>query len=265
MEVLDEEFSDVVRYIENHRHIKIEDKENEFNWVMDVVKLFKRIDSDSSILEIGTGIGWFPIMCSLKGLKCKGLEISPSLVEYAKELGAQYGVVPEIELGSIEDADIGKGQYDFIHASSVFEHVKNWEPALVKVYNALKPGGLFYFVSTNKFSLHSGEYKFPLYGWLPDKWRYALRVKRQGADIMKLGIDFNQFTYWQLRRTFRSIGFNPIYDYLQYKFIADPTLSLTKNHMKRFVLRVIKAFPPARWTALTFLRNTAFVCIKPES
>src|SRR5207244_2759559 len=76
-----------------------------------------------------------------------------------------------------------------------------------RIFRALKPDGVFYFTSTNKFSLVSGEYNFPLYGWLPDRWRYALRTRRQGEDIMNLGIDFNQFTFPQLRRFFRKTGF----------------------------------------------------------
>jgi hypothetical protein len=32
----------------------------------------------------------------------------------------------------------------------------------------------------NKFSLKSGEYAFPLYGWLPNSLRYKLRIAGQG-------------------------------------------------------------------------------------
>ena len=86
-------------------------------------------------------------------------------------MGYAYGVVPEIALGNIEDTEIGTAQYDVIIASNVFEHVELWREGLRKIAVALKPGGLLFFESTNKFSFTSGEYSaFPLYGfygWLP--------------------------------------------------------------------------------------------------
>ena len=75
---------------------------------------------------------------------------------------------------------------------------------------------MFWFDSTNKFSFVSGEYEFPLYGWLPNSWRFKLRRWKQGDDIMKLGIDFNQFTYPMLRRAFKRAGFSAV-DFIDFK------------------------------------------------
>ena len=100
------------------------------------------------------------------------------------------------------------GKYDIIIANATYEHVKEWEAGLENIFNALKDGGLLYFVSTNKFSFISGEYpKIPLYGWLPNSWRYFLRINLQAKDIMEWGIDFHQFTFFQLRRYFKKLGF----------------------------------------------------------
>ena len=175
---------------------------------------FKAIDENTDMLEVGVGTGWFPILCKKKGLRCKGIEISRQLVEYAHEYGGRYGIEPDIELGNIEETEIGESRYDVIIATSAFEHVERWREGLGKIHRALRPGGLFYFYSTNKFSFRSGEFDFPLYGWLPDAWRYRLRVSRQGEEIMKLGIEFNQFTFPQLRRAFRELGYTTVYDRL---------------------------------------------------
>ncbi|MEP6601118.1 MAG: class I SAM-dependent methyltransferase, partial [Nitrospirota bacterium] len=199
MQIHHEEISDVSRYIANHRHIGLEDKEIAYQNYLRQARQFHAVDESTVMLEIGTGTGWFPLLCKARGLNCKGLEISPQLIDYAKEFGARYGVDPDIELGNIEDSDIGEDRYDVIFLISVFEHVEHWELGLRKVYRALKPGGIVVFESTNKFSPTSGEYSFPLYGWLPDRLRYRLRMARQGADIMHLGIDFNQFRYPMLR------------------------------------------------------------------
>jgi hypothetical protein len=144
-----------------------------------------------------------------------------------------------------------------IIASSVFEHVEHWQRAIRRVYEALRQGGAFFFSSTNKFSFVSTEYSFPLYGWLPDRWRYRLRVARQGPDVMHLGIDFHQFRYSQLRREFRRLGFSRIDDRVDHLAAA-----AAAHPLKRMVVRICRALPPAKALVLAFSDATVFVCVK---
>jgi len=259
MKIHKEELSDVTRYIQNHRHISLDEQEKTFEIKMRYIKRFKTIDQKMKLLEIGTGTGWFPILCEKKGISCMGLEISPQLIAYARNFGRRYGIEPDIRLGNIEETDIGRSEYDVIIASSVFEHVEYWQKGIRKVFTALKPGGLFYFSSTNKFSFRSSEYNFPLYGWLPDSWRYRLRISRQGEDIMKLGIDFNQFTYFQLRRFFKELGFSIALDQVD---MLDPDNLANPRIWKKIVLRILKRIKPTKHLALLFRPGTSFICIK---
>ena len=260
MKVHLEELSDVTRYIRHHEHIRLEDNEAEYRSTMWRLNWFKPIDENTRILEIGIGTGWFPIMCKMKGLSCKGIEISPQLVEYAKEFGRSYGVEPDIEVANVEEADLGSSVYDVVVAVSVFEHVEDWRSGIRNIYRALKPGGIFYFNSTNKFSLaRSREYHFPLYGWLPDSWRFRLRKYRQGEDIMKLGIDFNQFTYPALRKCMESAGFSAVLDMVD-MFNADNLHS--PKPWKRMVIRALQHSGPFKHVFLTFAPGTTFVCVK---
>jgi 2-polyprenyl-3-methyl-5-hydroxy-6-metoxy-1,4-benzoquinol methylase len=259
MKIYEGELDDVTRYLERHDDIPLEDKENSFEHILNKIRPFKTIDEKTEMLEVGVGTGWIPILCKKKGLRCKGIEISPQLVEYAYEYGRKYGIEPDIELGNIEDTDIGESIFDVIIATSVFEHVEHWREGLYKIYRALKPGGAFFFYSTNKFSPRSGEYNFPLYGWLPDSWRYRLRVARQGEDIMKLGIDFNQFTFPQLRRAFRKLGYSEIYDRLDL-FCLGAAVSTDSSRGK--MLRIANRIPPLKHLVLLFASGTQFVCIK---
>lgn len=259
MEIYKGDLSDVTRYLERHDQIPLEDKETTFKILMGKISPFKTIDGNTEILEVGVGTGWFPILCKKKGLRCRGIEISPQLVKYAHEYGKRYGIEPDIELGNIEETDIGDSRYDVIIATSAFEHVEHWREGLEKIYNALRPEGLFYFYSTNKFSFKSGEFDFPLYGWLPDAWRYRMRISRQGEEIMKLGIDFNQFTFPQLRRAFTKLGYMRIYDRLDL-FCLDT--SGTSKSTKERILRIANRIPPLKQLALLFAPGTQFVCIK---
>jgi SAM-dependent methyltransferase len=254
MEIHREELSDVTRYIENHRHQTLDDNREEYNATMKILRRYIQPGAETPMLEIGTGTGAFPLMCRLDGIPCDGVEISPQLVEYAVEFAKQYNLESTIRLGNIEDQEIGEARYQIIVCNSVFEHIEHWRPALKKIFKALKPGGVFLFSSTNKFSFTSGEYKFPLYGWLPDQWRYALRRKMQGPDIMKLGIDFNQFRYPVLRKAFQETGYNEIYDLVD---LADPVSAVKKR-----ILNLARVSPVFKWPVLTFNSATVMVGIK---
>ncbi|MBL8227456.1 MAG: class I SAM-dependent methyltransferase [Bryobacterales bacterium] len=258
MRVPSGDLSDVTRYVDNHRHITLTDKTVHFENLLAYVRPFHTLDANTKMVEVGTGTGWFPIMCKMKGLNCKGLEISPQLVEYAREFGRANGVEPDIEVGNIEEGNLGTGVYDVVIASSVFEHVENWRLGLKHVYQALKPGGVLFFESTNKFSFTSGEYpSMPCYGWLPNWARYRFRMAVQGRDIMENGIDFHQFTYIGLRRAFREVGFRRILDRVQ---VADP--ESVSSPLKRNVLKLCKKVPLAKEATLFFFEGTTFVCIK---
>lgn len=256
MRIHEEELSDVSRYIENHRHQTLRDNEPHYQNLLGFVTPYIKLGPHLKMLEVGTGTGWFPIMCKKNGLNCRGLEISPQLVAYAREFGRANGVEPDIQLGNIEEANLGTEQFDVIFASSVFEHIENWRLALDILYRALKPGGVFFFESTNKFSFVSGEYWIPLYNWLPNGARYRLRMKMQGADIMKNGIDFHQFRYGMLRRAFRKAGFSRCMDRFE---IADPE---RKSGWRRSMIRAFQKSPVLRKMALTFMDGTTFVCVK---
>ena len=258
MEIHREELSDVTRYIDTHRHIRLEDKEKAYRNLLRYIRRAKVVTPETRMLEVGTGTGWFPLLCKRDGLSCKGLEISPQLVAYAHEVGREYGIEPDIELGNLEETNLGEGQFDVVICSSVFEHVERWREGLAIIYRALAPGGVLFFESTNKFSLTSGEWPaFPVYGWLPDQARYKLRMMVHGKDIMKLGIDFHQFRYPLLRRTFRELGFTKIIDRVD---LTEP--SEISSAAKRSIASACKQSAVIKHVALTFFDATTFVCVK---
>jgi len=249
----------VADYLDARKETFLDEMESEFDTVMKLVGQYKTIGADTRVLEIGTGTGWFQIRCKRLGIDCSGLEIDPDLAACARELGQRNRVTVDIEVGSIEETDIGVGRYDLIVANSTFEHVKDWRTGLAKVAAALKPGGVLYFGSTNKFSLRSGEYWIPLYGWLPDAARYGLRRMLQGDAIMDWGIDWNQFTYPLLRRYFKQIGFSQVFDRAE---VLDPDRLNHPTPLKRTVLRLLRKYKALRHPFLWFSHDTLFVCIK---
>jgi SAM-dependent methyltransferase len=261
MKIYHEELSDVQRYLANHKDSELDDKRSYYESIMQSVRRFKQVDANTKMIEIGTGTGWFIILSLLEGLNCRGMEISPQLIQRAKEIGAKYNLTPDIMLANLEDADLGYEQYDVAICSSVFEHVELWREGLRKVADSLKPGGLMFFESTNKFSFHSGEYsEFPLYGfygWLPNPMRYRLRMAVHGDDIMKLGIDFHQFRYPVLRKEFERCGFRTILDRVQ---MADE--AVVSSRFRKNLVRLSRRIPAVKAASLTFSDATRFICIK---
>jgi SAM-dependent methyltransferase len=259
MRIHHEDLSDAARYIESRKHLRLEDQVPPIENILETIGRFHRLGPETELLEIGVGDGWFQIYCKQKGLQVRGLEISPQLLEISKEIGRRYGVELDLDLGNVEETDLGRERYDVVVARSIFEHVELWQQGVRRIYDALKPGGVFYFDSTNKFSFTSGEYDFPLYGWMPNSWRYRLRRARQGDDIMKFGIDFHQFTYPQLRRHFRRVGFSRVLDLVDFK---DVDAIRSDAQWKRVVLGTLKRARPLKHVALNFAPATVFICVK---
>ena len=256
MKIHYEELPEIRRYIKNQQHYGLQGKVAQYERYLRLIGKARKVDPATRMLEVGTGTGWFPLLCKANGLQCKGLEISPQLIKVAMELGAENGIVPDLALGNVEDTDIGTGEYDVIIASAVFEHVEKWYEGRTRIYRALRPGGVLFFESTNKFSLKPTEFPIPFYGSLPDSLRYRLRIMVQGPEIMKLGIDFHQFRYGLLRRTFREVGFSR---YLDSVDLSD----LGRLHgLKRAMMSAAKRNAWARALLLTFVDATTLVCTK---
>ena len=76
---------------------------------------------------------------------------------------------------------------------------------------------------------------------------------------MQWGIDFNQFTHPQLRRSFTQLGFRNVYDRVD---ALDPDNLAHPTWKKRLLLKVLKRVPGARSVAMTFVPTTLFVCVK---
>src|ERR1700761_4202242 len=118
MQVHQEPIREIDRYIANEGTYKLEDKIPYYERYLSFVGRLKKVDPSMRILEVGTGTGWFPILCKKNGLNCTGLEISPQLLELGMEIGRRNGVVPDIRLGNIEDGNVENESYDVIIASS---------------------------------------------------------------------------------------------------------------------------------------------------
>jgi len=248
-----------VEYLEREGQRPLEAYEDAFRKFVRLASRFHPLAPGTRILEVGIGTGSFPVLCAKHGLECVGLEISPQLIAFAQKRAEENGVSIDLRLGNIEVAILEPAAFDVVVADSVFEHVENWCEGLTNVAATLRPGGVLLFSSTNRFSLRSGEFWLPLYGWLPNQIRYWLRRMIEGADVMRFGIDFHQFTYPTLRRGLQDAGFTHVYDVAD---LLDPERLNHPTWWKVALVRAMRRSPIVRRLALTLWPSTEFVAIK---
>ena len=71
MRIYDEKLPEITRYLENQGRL-LEDKEAQFENYLRLIRKVHAVDADTRILEVGTGNGWFPLLCKRRGLSIGG-------------------------------------------------------------------------------------------------------------------------------------------------------------------------------------------------
>lgn len=120
-------------YVEKHLG---EYKTKVFNEILDHMDPFR--SNFTELLDVGSGIGYFLYLVSKRGYKTTGLELSPVMIDYAKE---KYG----IKLLSVDLRDkilLKSNSFDIVTSLDVFEHLLDPADVLKEIYRVLKPGGL---------------------------------------------------------------------------------------------------------------------------
>ncbi|MGC8947205.1 MAG: methyltransferase domain-containing protein, partial [Anaerolineae bacterium] len=91
----------------------------------------------ASVLELGSAHGGFVAMLRWAGFEATGLELSPWVVEFAR----QHFGVPML-LGAIEDQQVEPGSLDMIALMDVLEHLPDPVGTIQHCLNLLKPDGV---------------------------------------------------------------------------------------------------------------------------
>jgi ubiquinone/menaquinone biosynthesis C-methylase UbiE len=159
--------------------------------------------------------------------------------------------------GTAEKMPIPDESQDVVVCESILEHVESPRLALSEVYRLLKPGGVAWLVTTNKwrFSVlgHNGEYNVPFFNWLPPVLQEAyvfqhLHHKPSLANY-SLRPAVHWFTYAALCQAGRDVGFSRFYSIVDLVSPQDPQIA--NSVFRRTVLRLISASPWIRAFALT--------------
>jgi ubiquinone/menaquinone biosynthesis C-methylase UbiE len=220
------------------------------SWFINELKLLERlinINTNTKILDVGCGTGWFTLLTRKKGLNCIGYDRNWQLIEYAKEWSRREDIDAKFVEGDITKINFVDEAFDLCFCMSALEHVKDWKSALKELHRVLRPGGLLYVNTTNGFHPISSEVAFPLFPYLPKKLQYKITVMRDGEDAVLSGMAWNHFSPIKLKKFLKEeIGFSNVIDKIDiakvndlkgYKKIIAPFLnSIQKHHILRYPL-----------------------------
>ena len=102
---------------------------------------FAGIRPGDTVLDVGCGTGVAAVTAAGRGAKAAGLDLSPALLERARQNAAQAGVTIEFQEGDVEQLPYEAGSFEVV--ISQFGHMFAPRPdvAVAEMLRVLKPGG----------------------------------------------------------------------------------------------------------------------------
>jgi 2-polyprenyl-3-methyl-5-hydroxy-6-metoxy-1,4-benzoquinol methylase len=123
----------------------------ELGWELDkprpilVEVIEKGLVKKGKALDICCGVGTNTIYLAEKGFEVKGIDISATAVEYAREEARQAKVNVDFRVQDFLDLPFGDEEFDFVFDMGCFHHVKIQDRAtfIRGVHRVLKKGGSY--------------------------------------------------------------------------------------------------------------------------
>lgn len=155
--------------------------------------LTSSVTRDMAVLELGCGSGYFTKEIVRTGAKITAIDISPELLDIARE-GIAAGSL-EFRLENAYAMTFPDMTFDCVVGSSVLHHL-DIRQALGEIYRVLKPGGMAFFTEPNMMNPQIAIQKnIPVIkrklGDSPDEtafFRFSLkrRMKKAGFQFIKI-------------------------------------------------------------------------------
>jgi SAM-dependent methyltransferase len=131
----------------------------DFGYVVQLLDL----KAGSSLVELGCGSGWMTRFAARHGVHAAGYDISPEMIEIAREEAEREGVDAHFGAGDYEQLDLGR-RFDACLLYDALHHSARPKLVLAAAHRALKPGGRFLLAEPNWKHRFQGREASDAYG-----------------------------------------------------------------------------------------------------
>jgi ubiquinone/menaquinone biosynthesis C-methylase UbiE len=216
-----------------------------------------------NVLVLGCGPRPLPIKVLIqKNYDAVGVEPIPSFMNSARKY---LGSPDRILEGSAEEIPLPSNSQDLVICESVLEHVDSPTKSFDEVFRILRPGGVAYIVTTNRYRISlkgdNGEYNVRFFNWLPDTIKESFVFHHLHYDPSLADYTLRPAVHWysyaDLCKLGRQAGFHQFYSILDLLELDDP--SIAKSKVRRFLLNKLKFNPWSRALALTQIGTPMFM------
>jgi 2-polyprenyl-3-methyl-5-hydroxy-6-metoxy-1,4-benzoquinol methylase len=139
-----------------------------------------------SLCELGCGTGWMTRLAARHGVAAEGYDISPRMVELAREQAQAEGLEVRFEVADMEELDLGR-RFDACLLYEALHHSPRADLVFRTAHRALRPGGRLLLAEPN---------------W---KHRFQGREASQHFGTTEVG-----YSPRQLRRLLHASGFRDV-------------------------------------------------------
>jgi len=229
-----------------------------------LINMISRIISfplGSSVIVVGCGPRPVTIRRLAElGYRVVGIEPVAAYVKTANEWLADIANTAEVHEGTAEDLQVNPGSFDVVLLENVLEHVDSPTDTIRESYRVLKPGGLLYVYTSNRwrfsFRGYNGEYNIPFFNYFPAivKEQYVTQTivyePRLANHSPRPAVHW--FSYTDLCRLGRAAGF-------AHFFSRVDLISAEDGWLKARLIGMVKYNPWLRALLLIQFGNSIFM------
>lgn len=187
---------------------------------------------ESTLLEIGCGMGDYLLEARSKGFKVYGLEVTDYLVEFTnRRLGEAT-----VQKGFIETSIFPKGSFDVVSFFDVIEHVRNPVDFMLRVNSLLKDNGKAYIVTP---SLDSWSAKLLGKKWMEYKVEHLSYFNKKAMALLLEKTGFHEIRF---HSNYKILNF----DYVNRHFVRFPVKGVSP------LLNFVRKLTPDKLAFLPF-------------
>ena len=198
----------------------------DFGYVLQLLDLH----AGTKLCELGCGPGWMTRLAARQGVDAMGFDISPEMIEIARDQARREGIEVRYEVADMENVDLGR-RFDACLLYDALHHSRSPELVLRSAFWSLRPGGRLLLAEPN---------------W---KQRFEGREASQQFGTTELG-----YPPRRLKRALREAGFVDIerFHNNRKRLFSNRPVDVLAHVAEPLAYRILGAF----WTQI-WLRATA--------